>query len=155
MMAYTFRSVVESVRRGETDRFATDIAAEPGDLLLLVSGSPHGVFDYVEDQPDENPIRAVVEISNVEEGPSPPKYFVRWERLVFGEATPTYRAEVAFDREGHPRYGRLVTIRKRLDETGRSLSAVDLEDGEVLSTDFDRLTGAVQPEGDSSSASDA
>lgn len=155
MMAYTFRTVVESIRKGQTDRFATDITAEPGELLLLVSGRPHGVFDYVEDQPDDNPIRAVVEISKVEEGPSPPKYFVRWGRLVFGEATPTYRAEVAFDREGHPRYGRLVAISKRLDETGRSLSVVDLDDGEVLNTDFDRLTDAVQAEGDSASASDA
>ncbi len=149
MLDYTFRKVVESVRRGETDRFATNVAARPGDLLMLVSGRHDRPHNFVERQPDENPILAVVEVSKVEAGPPGSQYFIRWERLVFGSATPTYQAEMAFDREGHPRYSRLVAISKLLDETGRSLSVVDLEDGEVLTTDLDRLTRAVQPEGGS------
>lgn len=154
-MEFTFRNVVESVRRGETNQFATNVAAKPGDLLMLVSGR-HTIFhNIIEQQPDENPIRAVVEVSKVEAGPPGFQHFIRWEHLVFGSATPMYQAEVAFDREGHPHYSRLVAISKRLDETGRSLSVVDLEDGEVLTTDLDRLTRAVEPEGDEVTAIDA
>ena len=156
MMEFTFRNIVESVSRGQTDRFATNtnVAAKPGDLLMLVSGRPSGFHDFVEQRPDENPIRAAVEISKVEDGPAPFKHFVRWSRLVFGETTPTYQSEVAFDRNGNPRYSRLVAISKRLDETARSVLVVDLEDGEIMTTDLDRLTRADKPEGGSATAND-
>jgi hypothetical protein len=147
MLEYTFRNAVENVRRGETNRFATNSAARPGDLLMLVSGRHQGIFNVVERQPDENPIRAVVEVSKVEAGPPGFQHFIRWDRLVFGPATPTFQAEVAFDRAGHPRYSRLVAISKHNDEGSRPLSVIDLEDGEVLTTNLDRLTRTVQPEG--------
>jgi hypothetical protein len=113
MLEYTFRGVVESVRNGETDRYATNSNAKPGDLVMLISGRPAGAFNHVENQPDENPLRAVVEISQVEAGPLGIRSFLRWNRLVFGSTTPTYQAELAFDRSGHPRYDRLVAISKR------------------------------------------
>jgi hypothetical protein len=155
MMNFTFRSVVDSVRRGETDQFATNMAAKQGDLFLLVSARHYGPHNIVEQQPDENPIRAVVEISKVEDGPSPFRHFVRWNRLVFGEATPIYHAEIAFDHAGHPRYSRLVAVHKRLDETQRSVVVIDLEDGEVLTTDFDRLMKANQLAGGVATADSA
>jgi hypothetical protein len=149
MVEYAFRNLVESVRKGESDRYATNCEAKPGDLVMLISGRPAGDFDYVESQPDENPLRAVVEVSQVEAGPLGIRSFLRWKRLVFGSTTPTYQAELAFDRSGHPRYDRLVAISKQLDEVGRRVAIVDLEDGEVLTADLDRLARAVQSEGES------
>lgn len=155
MIEYTFRSVVERIRSGEIRPYATSTDYRPGDAVLLISGRQSGPHEFVEAQPDDDPIRAILEVERIEEGPAPYKHFVRWGRVIFAKGTPTYRTEVAFDREGRPRYSRLVAISKRLDETGRSIAVVDLEDGEVLSTDFDRLAASVQPEGDSTTASDA
>lgn len=122
---------------------------------MLVSGRPFGFDNDVEQRPDDNPIRAVVEVSKVEDGPAPFKHFVWWSRLVFHEATPTYFAEVAFDRQGHPRYNRLVAISKRPDETARKVIVVDLEEVEILATDFDRLKRIDETEDGSATATDA
>ena len=140
MIEFTFRNVVESVRTGQTMRLPTNVAAKPGDIFMLVSAHPHGIHNVVEQQADENPIRAVIEVSKVEDGPGDFKHFLRWDRLVFGEATPSYQAEIAFDRAGNPRYSRAVAINKRPDENAREVMVIDLEDGELLTTDFERLT---------------
>ena len=153
MIEYTFRHVVESVRTGQTIG-SNQCRSQAGDLFMLVSGRPLG-FTMSQQQPDDNPIRAVVEVSKVEDGPAPFKHFVRWDRLVFDEATPTYLAEIAFDRQGHPRYNRLVAISKRPDETARKVIVVDLEEVEILTTDFDRLKRIDETEDGSATATDA
>jgi desulfoferrodoxin (superoxide reductase-like protein) len=137
---YTFRNIVEDIRSGRSKHYATNADVASGEPLMLISGCQSTPFDFVESRPDDDPVLVIVEVDRLEDGPKGIKHFIRWTRIVFGEGTPTFRAEVAFDRGGYPRYDRSVVIFKQSEEKSEQVLVLDLADGETMTTSLKRLS---------------